>query len=208
MKVKIGPYIHWWGPYQIIGLLKHIGFSKSTTDNWAKKSPDWFTTVCQWVHNKRKRKVKVHIDGYDVWSMDTTLAAIVLPMLKILKEKKHGIPISPVMSQTSNSAQSSFAFYAENDDLAFKAGELEWDIIIDKMIWSFEQLLDDSWEEKYTIQAAELDMMDYPEDEGKLTSPVRWKIVGEYDWKGMKVHQARIQEGLLLFGTRFQSLWD
>ena len=36
--------------------------------------------------------VEVHIDRWDTWSMDYTLAHIVLPMLRQLKETKHGSP--------------------------------------------------------------------------------------------------------------------
>lgn len=28
MRVKIGPYINWWGPFQIADLLRFVGFSK------------------------------------------------------------------------------------------------------------------------------------------------------------------------------------
>jgi hypothetical protein len=38
------------------------------------------------------RRVKVRIDSYDTWSMDHTLAHIILPMLKQLQASKHGAP--------------------------------------------------------------------------------------------------------------------
>jgi len=43
--------------------------------------------------NSRKRRVKVHIDSYDVWSADHTLAMIIHPVLVKLKETKHGSPV-------------------------------------------------------------------------------------------------------------------
>ena len=42
--------------------------------------------------NNRPRKIKVHIDYYDVWSADHTLAMIIAPTLKKLKEHQHGYP--------------------------------------------------------------------------------------------------------------------
>ena len=53
----------------------------------------------RWYHNflyklgiKNEQNVSVRIDHWDTWSMDDTLAYIVLPMLKQLKETKHGGP--------------------------------------------------------------------------------------------------------------------
>jgi hypothetical protein len=60
--------------------------------------------------------VEVIIHDYDVWSMDSTLAHIIVPMLKKLKETQHGHP--------SNLT------------------EEEWDEKLDEMIWAFEQEVD------------------------------------------------------------------
>lgn len=194
MKIKIGPYLNWWGPYQIFGLLTKIGVSEDTTHKWANKSPDWFTDFCQWIHDKRKRTVKIKIDKYDVWNMDSTLADIILPMLKLLKENKHGCPYMPVLGQVSNSAQHCFEFYAEEDDLAFKTGFAEWDAIMDEMIWTFEQYTLDDWEDQYSQKTSEF------EENG-------WEKT-IYDWKGMDNHRERMQNGLNLFTKYYMNLWD
>ncbi len=54
----------------------------------------------RWYHNflyklgiKNEPKVSVHIDDFDTWSMDHTLAPIILPMLVQLQETKHGAPM-------------------------------------------------------------------------------------------------------------------
>lgn len=96
--------------------------------------------------NSDERKIDVRIDKYDTWNMESTLAFIVLPMLKQLKAAKHGSPWLPEFDQTSNSAQYSFDFYKEGDDLAWEKGHEHWNQILDKMIWSFEQINTD-WEE-------------------------------------------------------------
>jgi hypothetical protein len=209
MKVKIGPYLNWWGPYQLLGLLNHVGVSKEKTDEWAEKSPEWFTDLCQWVHDQRKQDVKVKIHDYDTWGMDHTLAIIILPMLKQLKATKHGSAYLPVFDQTSNSAQGCFDFYEEGDNAAWEEGAKQWDEIMDKMIWSFEQIQPGfGWEAQYCEVPCELDLDDYPEDEEKTSIPVRWKVEGKYDWDGMKKHQARITEGFKLFGEYYQNLWN
>ena len=55
---------------------------------------------------------EIVIHSWDTWSMDHTLALIILPMLKQLKATKHGYP----------------------SDL----NEEEWDSILDEMIYAFD----------------------------------------------------------------------
>lgn len=80
--------------------------------------------IFNWIwFDRRKQKVSIRIDKHDTWSMDHTLAPIILPMLKQLKEANHGYPAS--------------------------LGETEWDDIMDEMIWAFEQKCRGYWEEDY-----------------------------------------------------------
>jgi hypothetical protein len=187
MKVKIGPYLNWWGPYQIAELLKYVGFKEKTYEKIGEKlAATKFADLCQWVHDKRKRKVEIKIERYDVWNMDSTLALLVLPMLKQLKEQKHGAPASMAgFAQLSQNSypQMCFAFYEEGDEAADQAGFAEWDEIMNKMIWSFEQLLDEDSDSKF-----------FEND--------------TYDQKGYEAYAARMQEGFELFGKYYQSLWD
>lgn len=96
MKVKIGNYPNW-----------------RFYHHWLY---DWFGYA-------PKQKTKIRIDRFDTWSMDSTLAPIILPMLVQLKETKHGHPA----------------------DLT----EQEWDDILGEMIWAFEQKCRDDWESDY-----------------------------------------------------------
>ena len=68
MNIKIGPYLKWWGPYQIADLLQKVGVSEDTCEKIGEKMPDWVTDVCQWVYDKRNRNIKIHIDKWDTWS--------------------------------------------------------------------------------------------------------------------------------------------
>jgi hypothetical protein len=211
MKVYIGPYKNWVGPYQMADWLQRVGVNKDTCHDigaWLdEKTP--LGKICNWLYSKNQRKIKIRIDKYDTWGMDHTLALIILPMLKQLKETKHGSPGDmPAFDQTSNSAQGSFEFYAEGDDASWDEGHKQWEVILDEMIWAFEQLVADDWEDQYWKIKPELDMADYPEDEGKVTVPVRWKVKGECDWEGMRKHQERITAALTNFGRYFEGLWD
>ena len=102
MKVKIGNY-----PNRLICQIYtrymekkygYIDWPKEQTrfENFLEKLEDVIQSVYNLINvpllDKREQKVKVHIDPWDTWSMDYTLASIILPMLKQLKETKHGYP--------------------------------------------------------------------------------------------------------------------
>ena len=63
---------------------------------WVEKWSDRLAPISraiQWVLDRVHPAINyVKIDHYDTWSMDHTLSPIILPMLKQLKEKKHGAP--------------------------------------------------------------------------------------------------------------------
>lgn len=224
MKVKIGPYINWFGPYQLADLLQKVGVSRDRCfeiGEWLSENIPSLEKFCLWIYEKRKRTVKIHIDNYDVWSMDNTLAMIILPMLKLLKEKKHGSAIVddedvPVHLRCPNNASNETMQYDlfacdELDDIIWQSYHKKWEWVIDEMIWAFEQKIDDNWEEQYWIEKPEIDLSDYSEDEeaeGTKCVPVIWKVEGKCDWEGRQRHQERISNGFRLFGKYYDGLWD
>jgi hypothetical protein len=148
------------------------------------------------------QKISVEIERHDTWNMAYTLAYIIYPMLLKLKEEKQGIP-----NEFANAGgekyldQMSFDFYEESHDWAFEEKCKQWDIVLDKMIWSFEQLLDDDWESKYHHGKHETEWIQC--DDQTLNPGGHW-----YDHDGHLLHISRMQEGFELFGKYFQNLWD
>jgi hypothetical protein len=154
----------------------------------------------------REQKVKVQIDPWDTWNMDTTLAHIVVPMLKQLYEKKHGAPYvddEDVPEHLRKSAAPPTENEWETDDNHFK----RWDWVMEEMIFAFESKLID-WEDTFWKVHPELDFTKHPEDEGKEVIPVRWKTEGECDREGRAKYQARVTNGFRLFGKYYEGLWD
>ena len=140
-----------------------------------------------------EQEVDVHIDKWDTWSMDHTLAYIIVPMLKQLKATKHGAPFVdnedvPEEWRMSKEDMDRFNKDGTSDDKFF--GRYDW--VLDEMIWAFEQKNTD-WESEY-----------YEFNPGhKLgDEPKRW------DSEGMKKHQERISNGFRLFGKYYETLWD
>lgn len=166
----------------------------------------------RWYHNflyekfgyKNEPKVSVHIDNFDTWSMDSTLAHIVLPMLKQLKATKHGAPyVCPedVPSVLRPSKEEEVA-HTESGDTDPKFFE-RWDWVLDQMIFAFESKHTD-WEEQFLSgeQVAWsrfdgcIEMVKGPNDTYKV------------DWEGRKAYQERITKGFTLFGKYYENLWD
>ena len=202
-------------------LLQKVGVSEDrcfAIGKWISKNIPSLERFCQWIYEKRKRTIKIHIDDYDVWSMDNTLAMIILPMLKLLKEKKHGSPMVddedvPMHLRCPNNSSNESVQYdlfacEEFDNMVWESYHKKWEWVIDEIIWAFEQKLDDNWEEQYWIEKPKLDLADYSEDKGEDCIPVRWKVEGKCDWEGRRRHQDRISNGFRLFGKYYEGLWD
>lgn len=130
MKVFIGPYKSWIGPYQLANILKHVGVSDSRCHDIGHfLAKTWIHSICRWIEKKRKRNIHIRIDGYDVWSLDHTLSLIIAPTLKKLKTCKHGIPYSDKSDAPG--------IGDINNDWC----EKRWEWILDEMIWSFDYVV-------------------------------------------------------------------
>jgi hypothetical protein len=226
MKVKIKKYPTWAGPYQLVEIL--CFWAKDVEDeNGIKNKPDWvfnlgdwlahtwFGAVCsraaeRWVDYHDKRRVKVHIDPWDTWSMDGTLAHIILPMLKQLKATKHGAPQVDLADVPKHLQPTKKALKAYNKDGTTDEQFFErWDWVMDEMIFAFESKHND-WEEQF--QSGEHDTQWIELTEGKLKGMTEM-VKGpndtfEIDWEGRKAYQERISNGFKLFGKYYENLWD
>jgi hypothetical protein len=246
MKIHIGKYKNWFGPYQLAEfllepltwfklkrkskLLRAIGDQEDPHDALCHKFGtslayiDWLSNLLDWISKKRNRKVKIQIDPWDTWSMDSTLSMIILPMLKQLKEKQHGAMLVDPLDVPKNlrpkkkpSAKNDYV-----DDTHFK----RWEWVMNELIWTFEQLNDDdnnaqfhSGESEILWQGLDKDHnpIGEPEDiksRTKHESVVNYQMVKGsndthvFDSEAFKKHHDRIQNGLVLFGKYYRGLWD
>lgn len=192
MKVKIDKYCNWFGPYHISEWFRHVGFSEETRDkigNYLSESK--VSNFLQWIHDRKRRTVKVHIDEYDTWNMDSTLAHIIHPMLVQLKETKHGSPHVDDEDVPEN-IRSTFAKPKENEWDSDEFLHERWDWVLDEMIWAFKNI-NEEWEEEF-----------HTPPEGK------WSVenFGTIDIEGRQKVQDRMTNGFRLFGKYYQGLWD
>lgn len=213
MKVYIGPYVNWIGPYQIAEWVPFLNEDqKHNLGEWLAST--WVNKVCNWYYSKCDRKVKVRIDKYDTWSMDHTLAHIILPMLKQLQETKHGSPM------VDDEDLPTYMRHGE-PDTHDNWVHYRWEWVLNEMIFAFENKLDDSWEDQfrhgepeyvYTPVNPKEEYVSNTLDEDAFDSDwVRMDQVNpDYwvDWEGYKLYQARISNGFRLFGKYYENLWD
>jgi hypothetical protein len=171
-------------------------------------------------YSKRRsiRKVKIEIEQFDTWSLDHTLALIIYPALLQLKDTKQGVPSEfAEVGGEEYTDQTSFDFYTDTCAESRDEGIKRWDEILDKMIWSFQQLVGDDYSSAYHHGEAKYEFV---KTDKTFPNPVSGKVEKTfrlldtnpedhwYDHEGHSLHEERIQEGLMLFGKHYRSLWN
>ena len=218
---------HWVSPYTI---LEKVCFWEKdrdrvyNLDNEANNPYDrwvnFLNPICgavmkflDWVHPQINY---VKIDYWDSWNMDSTLADIILPMLRQLKAKKQGAPFVDD-EDVPEHIRSTSAPPKENEYDVDANHFLRWDWVIDEMIFAFECKVQDDWTEKYYSGVSDLQFKKCDETHFNpvtnkhehmselVEGPGHTQTV---DWDGMKAQQARISNGFRLFGKYYEGLWD
>ena len=240
MKVYISGYRdHWISPYTMLDYMFFwTDWSKCARDKTVIRSleeernhkyverPDWcekwsdrlapISRGIMWVLDLVHPAINyVKIDRYDTWSMDHTLSPIILPMLKQLKEKKHGAPFvddEDVPEELKSTSAPAKENHWDTDANHFA----RWDWAMSEMIFAFECKVDDSWQDAF--REGEHDIVWTPVDrEGNEVPKGEHKYFHmdkgpkdtyKCDYEGMKVVETRIQNGFRLFGKYYQGLWD
>lgn len=219
MKVVIGPYRSWIGPYQIADLLCwwapkkiHEGDIIARKPDWVHDFGHWLATdrkgeysllyrFCNWIESKKQRQIYVRIDKFDSWSADHTLALIAVPLLKQLQASKHGAPlvddedVPEGLGLRSYETDKLKANEWDTDDNHFR----RWDWVLSEIIWALEQKTSDTVEDQF-----------YSRINPDLKSDNIEEMMGNtvIDWTAMNAWQERKSRGYKLFGKYYENLWD
>lgn len=147
------------------------------------------------------QEVSIQIDPWDTWSMDNTLALIILPMLKQLKATKHGAAfvdnedVPEELAMPAGWREAKYGVNGETDEHFYA----RWDWVLDEMIWSFETINDlDAAEKQFYGPLLRSEIED-----GSMTLEYEWQ-----DEEGLRAHHERLDNGFRLFGKYYRSLWD
>ena len=119
---------------------------------------------------RKKRGIYTKFSDKDVWNLDWTIAQFVLPRLKRYKQVKQCVPGRLCTFQKGA--------LCETDSIE------RWNKLLDAMIWSFEQIVDDSQEP--LVQEGE-EFEDF--------------------CKRHQIWENKLQYGLDVFAKYFRDLW-
>lgn len=129
----------------------------------------------------------------DIWNLNFTLSKVILKALKEFKKSKRvGYPCD------------------------FK-NQKQWDKVLDKMIYCFENLSKwDSGEEKFIIKRGKNAWKETKTGEivkfDKIKANTRYSIVvlrkEVLDKRGLNKHRKLVKEGFELFSKYYNNLWD
>jgi len=215
MKVYISNYRHHWlSPYIILDKVffwREIDYNEPIIEKWADRLNPFCLAWQKFLDFVHPQVKYVKIDRWDTWSMDHTLADIILPMLKQLNENKHGAPHvddEDVPEELKSTSAPPKENEYDTDENHFK----RWDWVMGEMIFAFECKNDDSWQEAFRSGTHDLKSVACEwDEEGKpklFTFQEGPNHTYKCDYEGMRVVEERIQNGFRLFGKYYQNLWD
>lgn len=207
MKFVYGKFKDYFGPYQFADLLQKVGISEDKCYAIGGKLPN---APFEFINKFRKQNIVVKIEPHDTWNMDTTLAYIIVPMLKQLKENKNGIPAEFIhpLDSTMHTDWGMQQLELLPVDEYNGYSEKSWNDALDAMIWSFNELLESAsnpeHREYYWVPRSE------QSKKNKTDLEIALGVTYEYDIDRvlMEEYYERMQKGFDLFGKHYCSLWD
>ena len=151
-------------------------------------------------HKGEIKKCDVQVEYADDWSADWTIATMVLPLLKKVKENKQGAPLVED-EDVPEHLRSTSAPPKENewdtDANYFK----RWDYVLDEMLFAVQEIANHYENEP--------EVFVWPEENEHLPlmEQMRLSIKIPGAEEAFKAYHARVQNGCVLFGTYFTALW-
>ena len=204
-------YVFFWTAWSKCGRNKGVIEDRDYVDHpaWVERATDYISPVCQavkWVLDLVHPQINiVRIDRYDTWSMDHTLADIILPMLKQLDATKHGAPHVDD-EDVPEYLRSHMSQPKEHEWDTDSLWHMRWDWVLAEMIWAFEQKVKDDAEGQFFDHSAyendNVPIKEWLADVNNRASKIK------YDEAGHQVWLARKANGLRLFGKYYEALWD
>ena len=210
---------HWLSPYTILEKVffwREIDYDEPIIEKLSNILNPFCVAWQKFLDFVHPRINYVKIDFYDTWSMDSTLAPIILPMLKQLRDTKHGSPqvdpddLPEYMRTTDTGdwdSQRVFDFYNEEQPDGYDVHK-KWDWVLNEMIFAFEHLVDDEWENEFSSGVMDHIFVPCPDNPKLSTMENGPNHTYVCDYDGIQKVNERIGNGLRMFGKYFRHLWD
>lgn len=167
-----------------------------------------------------RERVSVRIDDWDTFSLDYTLAHIILPALKKFKDKDQGrfsVDDEDVPDEIKSTSSKPFDPYVGEIDEFYEARS---EYILDAMIYSFEHIIDDSWKNTFYTYTDDtrpefnfiaIDYAGNEVDEDEYDGEIMYRMDSKnnmiIDRDGIESVEEKIDFGLRMFGKYYRGLW-
>ena len=217
---------HWVSPYTILEKVffwREIDYDEPLIEKLSDFLNPFSIAWQKFLDFVHPRINYVKIDKYDTWSMDHTLADIILPMLKQLRDTKHGSPLVDLedlpeelrmvgYEDWSSQLRFDFGDSEQHEKESWEITHRRWEWVLNEMIFAFEHYVDDTWEEAF--RSGEHDMIHVPCEWYEDGKPKLYKIekgpndTYVCDYEGMNKVYKRMENGFHLFGKYYRGLWD
>lgn len=145
------------------------------------------------------RKINIHIDDFDTWNVDSTLALIIAPLLRKFKEAKACAPYVE-----NSDVPEHLHGNSENLDDVDPHWFARWSYVLDEMIFAFESYQTD-WEDQFWCPI-EADNNYNEETLPDNLTPVTFNK--KLDIDAYEQYRTRIANGFRLFGKYYGNLWS
>lgn len=204
MKVNIGPYrnkiicnLYNW--YMKVSYGEEWPSHETRLDKFVDKLDDLIQGMLDKTINRfmpEGQNKYIQIDHYDAWNMDSTLADIIYPLLIQLKKDKKSYNCwvddcdVPVSIRNGHLSEYMHDCYGENEELCEEfhyLAEKKWDYVLDRMIWSFGQIINSN--ENYS-------------------ESIEHYLLKKKNKDLILMHNKRVNDGIRYFGKYYRSLWS
>ena len=126
-------------------------------------------TIGKYHNNGAPRTIKVQIDPWDTVSADHTLALIILPVLKQLKENPNGSSFVDNEDVPEHTPIPEGQEFQRSDE--WEEWESRWKWVLDEMILAFERIVNDDW-------SADVPCENWVKEEERIANGLR--LFGKY----------------------------
>ena len=186
-------------------MFSDIGEDKiSRFELWFQLKPYWwFRDVKYWFRRKRQ-KWTTGFPHEESWDFKSALASWALPRLKHMKDNLHGYPSRLIPEEKLEEMFAGKEVVREGWDIREESGMKEWNKILDKIIWSFENHDNEPTPTEPENYDSRCNMTKY--DDGST----EYEHLDDrpWDWTECEVHDKKVQEGLDLFAKYYKDLWS
>ena len=170
---------------------------------WFRLKPCWwFHDITYWLRKKRQ-KWTTGFPHEESWDFKSALANWALPRLKHMKDNLHGYPSCLIPEEKWEEISAGKEIVDEGRNIREEHGMKEWNKILDKIIWSFENHDNEPMPTEPENYDSRCNMIKY--DDGST----EYEHLDDrpWDWTECEAHDKKVQEGLDLFAKYYKDLW-